>query len=178
MRGHSHRRQRATSASSRSRARHCGFWQLHPIDSRMRHTWLGWYLTPQRHSITSATRASVHSSVRKPWRRGPRANARSNCRRRGALSLGGLPGTGLAASAFTPPRRTASRQRPTDTSDTRNTRATAAGFTPRWSIATASRRRRSNSAEVPFGLIEPPLPNGDSLPRPEAVQLHYFFKEQ
>jgi hypothetical protein len=116
--------------------------------------------------------------VRKPWRLGPRANTRSNCRRRAALSFGGLPGTGRAASAFTPPRRAALRQRPTDTSDTRNARATAAGFTPRRSIATASRRRRSNSAEVPFGLIEPPLPKRDTLPRRERVRLHYFFKEQ
>ena len=66
----------------------------------MRHTWLGWYLTPQRHSITSATRANVHSSVRKPWRRGPRASDRSNCRRRATLSLGeGDPRQEIVAAA-------------------------------------------------------------------------------
>jgi len=41
MRGQSARRHRATAASSRSRARRCGFWQLQPIEIRMRHTWLG-----------------------------------------------------------------------------------------------------------------------------------------
>ena len=75
--------------------------------------------------------------MRKPWRTGPRRNIRSNCRRREGLNFGGLPGAGLAASAFAPPSRAAFRQRPTDTSDTRNARATATGFMPRLSIATA-----------------------------------------
>jgi hypothetical protein len=61
----------------------------------------------------------------------------SNWRRRAALSFGGLPGLGLAASAAGPPPSAAFRHRPTDTTDVRNTLATAAGFMPRLSIATA-----------------------------------------
>jgi hypothetical protein len=61
----------------------------------------------------------------------------SNWRRRAALSFGGLPALGLAASAFGPPALAASRHRPTDTTDVLNTLATAAGFMPRLSIATA-----------------------------------------
>lgn len=41
----------------------------------------------------------------------------------------------------------------TDTSDVRNVLATTAGFMPCFSMAMACRRRCSNSAEFPFGLI-------------------------
>ena len=54
------------AASSRSRARRAGRCRLHPIWRSTRQTWPGWYFTPVTRSITSATRASVHSSVGKP----------------------------------------------------------------------------------------------------------------
>jgi len=60
-----------------------------------------------------------------------------NWRRRAALSFGGRPALGLAASAFAPPAAAALRHRPTDTTDVFNALATAAGFMPRLSIATA-----------------------------------------
>jgi hypothetical protein len=61
----------------------------------------------------------------------------SNWRRRAALSFGGRPALGLAANAFGPPASAAFRHRPTDTTDVLNALATAAGFMPRLSIATA-----------------------------------------
>jgi hypothetical protein len=61
----------------------------------------------------------------------------SNWRRRPALNFGGLPALGLAASALRPPASAACRHRPTDTTDVLNTLATAAGFMPRPSMATA-----------------------------------------
>jgi hypothetical protein len=126
------------------------------------------------------TRASVHSSVPNPCRTAPCRSSSSNSRRRAAVSFGGRPGTGLAANALAlaPPAAAAFRHRPTDTTDTPTALATAAAFTPRPSIATASRRRCSSRAELPFGLIDDSRSGDRGSHTRGRFKLHYFFKEQ
>ena len=80
------------ASSLRSAARRAGRCRLHPICRSTRQTCPGWYLTPVTFSITSATRASVHSSVGNPLAFGPFSRARATLVRSASLTLGGRPG--------------------------------------------------------------------------------------
>src|SRR5215472_2161126 len=79
------------AASSRSKARPTGRWQLQPSSCRMRQTWSSWYRTPVRYSMRSRTRRAVHSPLAKPNASGPRLSACSMSRNWAALSLAGRP---------------------------------------------------------------------------------------
>ena len=151
--GHRSSHQRATASSSRSRARRSGFWQLHPIRRRIRQTCDGWYLTPNVRLITSATRASVQSSVGKPAARAPLRRMLSNSWSWSAVNRAGRPGWGLARRASIPPS-SSFRFHP-DTADgaAPTKRATSRTPLPCNSRLAAIRRRSSNASALPFGLI-------------------------
>src|SRR5689334_20571815 len=68
------------AASSRSRARPTGRWQVQPSSCRRRQTWSSWYRTPVRYSMRSRTRRAVHSPLTNPNASGPRLSACSSWR--------------------------------------------------------------------------------------------------
>ena len=165
------RRQRSISFSSRSRARRSGFWQLQPNPSSIRHTWQGWYCTPNFPSITSATRFSVHSSVLYPAAGGPR---RSNSISRAFCpgeSFGGRPGAGRERSPSAPSAWYWPCHRNTELADDPTARATDDKLPPPSSNRMARRRRRSSSCGVPGGLM-----NRRIAQTPK--NFHYLYKDQ
>src|SRR5574341_188726 len=152
-RGHSSRFHRAMAVSSRWRARRSGFCGVQPRAWRRRPTWSGGYRTPKCRSITSATRAVVHRSVRYPWASDPLRSSRPRCCRWDLVSFGGRPGEAPTRKARSPRRRTASRQRITELAAQRSHRATAWSEWPSFTSVRATRRRASSTAADPRGRM-------------------------
>jgi hypothetical protein len=90
----------------------------------------GFIRTPNVCPTSSATRGAVHRSVAKPNSVGLRSiqpSTRSTCR---AVSFGGRPGRGLAASAAAPPAAKAAARRCTDRTLTPTAGAISTGVSP------------------------------------------------
>jgi hypothetical protein len=103
IRGQSSFTQVAIASSLRSTARRAGRCRLQPSRSRSTvQVWVWPYRTPVTASITSATRASVHISVGKPFARGPFASAASTSASCASLSLRTRPARPAPASPFRP----------------------------------------------------------------------------
>ena len=103
--------------------------------------------------ITSVTRRPVHRSVAKPNDFGLRRNQVSTCRAWFAESFVGRGGGGWAFNPASPRRRNFACQAYNVRSVTFRNSATSGTEYPFWSLAIASRRRRSSSAAVPLGLM-------------------------
>jgi hypothetical protein len=104
IRGQSCLTQVAIASSSRSTARRAGRCRLQPSRSRkMVQVWVWLCRTPVSFSIMSATRASVHISVAKPFARGPFASAASTSTIWASVSLRARPARPAPASASRPP---------------------------------------------------------------------------
>src|SRR5574341_661683 len=174
-RGHSARFHRAMAASSRSRARRSGFCGVQPRAWRSRPTWSGWYWMPKWRSITSATRAVVHRSVRYPWASDPRRSRRTRCCRWCLVSFGGRPGETPTRKPRSPRRRTASRQRITELAAQCSHRATAWSEWPSCTSVKATRRRASSTAADPRGRMVAALLVGQ---RGQPLLLHYLCRSQ
>lgn len=120
-------------------------------------------------------RGQVHRLVEKPLARAPFTRRRtSRCRWR-ALSLFGLPGTGLASSRRLPPHRQALLQRPTLCRVQLSVRAIRPMLHPFSSSFTASSLRRCNSWALPCGLMEAVIgirDQGTLLLQGSIAQLH------
>jgi len=138
-------------------------WQLHPSRRRIFQTWAGWYVTPKVRAMTAATRGKVHRSVLNPWAGAPfRSSFRSFPRCR-AVNRGGRPGAGFARSASAPPAWTSACQRLTEVGEQPICRATSRTPSPSARRATARRRRASNSAGLPYGLMHAKVPSSHYL---------------
>jgi len=81
-------------------------------------------------------------------------------------SLGGRPGTGLAASALAPPCANACLQRQTEAFEQPTRWETFLHRSPAFSSSTACRRRCSNVFAEPYGLMH----------HTSAFSLHYFYE--
>lgn len=152
IRGQSSVRHRAIAASLRCEARRCGFYCVKPTACSNRPTWSGWYVTPNSRRITSATRLQVHQSVVKPTESGP-ARTISAKRRSADVNAKGRPGIGLDLSAASPPACQARLQRLTLDTSAPTRFATSVRLFRSARRATARRRRASNSAALPLGLM-------------------------
>ena len=135
------------ATSSRSVAWRAGRWRLHPIWRSTRQTWPGWYLTPVTASITSATRASVHSSVGYPLAVGPLRSAFSTLARSDSVTFGSRPARPAARSAFLPPAFHLSCQSETVWCTTPSSLAISAWETPLAKRSAAFMRRSSMAAK-------------------------------
>jgi hypothetical protein len=137
----------AIAASSRSKARPTGRWQLQPSCRRTFQTCPGWKRTPHSLSISSATRGAVHRLVLYPKTSGPRSRARSMRRKSAELNRGFRP----ARPAFFKPRRppvsSCWAQRLTDCRWTPTSRATSAWLHPCFSSLAAHKRRSSSASK-------------------------------
>jgi hypothetical protein len=139
--------QRSMAVSSLCSARPVGRWQLQPSLPNTHQTCPGWYFTPQRCSISSATRSSVHSSVSYPSAWGPRLSSRSIRLKSAPLSRDLRP----ARPAFFRPARPCFSicwaHRFTDWRWAPTCRATSASFNPCFRSAWARNRRCSNASK-------------------------------
>src|SRR5262249_8648114 len=100
-------RQWAISSSSRRRSNTRGFWGVQPKSFNKRATWLLWYLTPNSHSMTCATRWQVQISSRNPYSVAPGASNSGRDWSSSGANFGGAPVRGRACKASSPPSRTA-----------------------------------------------------------------------
>jgi hypothetical protein len=171
MRGQSTLRHRSTDSGSCSRATCRGFCGLNPRSCRMRETWPGWYFTRNFLRTTSATRAQVHKSVQYPAAIGPANRISTSSCFCTSVSLDGVPGCGLGASAFTPPLFHARLQRLTLERLAPTSCATSARDFLAWKYSAARRRRASSSAALPLVLI-----NHTTVPA--EVRVHCWRKDQ
>ncbi len=152
-RGHSCRTNRRMAVSSRSRARFCGFWWLHPSRCISRPTWSRWYRTRNLRRMTSAIRAVVHNCVGNPDANAPARRISSSTAQLAAPSFGGLPGEDRTRRPFAPPALLISRHRITELAEQPIWRATSFSDRPSSSSANARRRRSSNSSAGPRSRI-------------------------
>ena len=161
------------ATSSRSLAFLWGFWLVQP-SRRLRtlRTCSGWKRTPKCRSISSATRAAVHSSVRQPWALAPLSSRPSSSPSCSAARRGVGPGWGLAASLSGSSPGELQPGVDGGASARRGSGRPRSGDSPCSTSSTARRRRRSSSSAVPMGLIPSVRPEPTDLfswPRLESV---------
>src|SRR3990172_3964347 len=165
-------------ASSRSNALPTGRWQLQPNFPKSRHTCPGWYSTPRRDRITSATRSTVQRPVPYPNASGPFFRS-SWSRSSFSLSSFGLrPARGAAFNPSRPWTDSCLAQRLTDWRCTPTRRATSASETPCVNNQAASSRRRSNalkSRRTPAGfpIVHLLTPQNTTIRR----KCHYILRK-
>jgi hypothetical protein len=152
-RGHSCRTKRRIALSSRSRARFCGFWWLHPSRCISRPTWSRWYRTRNLRRMTSAIRAVVHNCVGYPDAKAPARSTWSSNAHLAAPSFRGLPGEDRTRRPFKPPALLISRHRITELAEQPIWRPTSFSERPSSRNANARRRRSSNSSAEPRSRI-------------------------
>ena len=111
--------------------------------------------TPNRRSISAATRGAVHHSVGNPNSQGLRSSQQSTCSACRPVSLPGLPRPGRAARAASPPDLQSLSHRHTDRSLTPRNSATSPGESPSSTRLTARRRAYSNACAVRGRSINP-----------------------
>lgn len=147
--------QRWTAASSLSKARPTGLWQLHPSRRNSHPTCSGVYRTPKRCSISAAIRRVVHRPVSYPKASGPRLSSLSICRKSRSLKRGLRPGRSAFLSPARPNSCKARFHRFTDWRWTPTLRATSASCTPFPNSAAARNRRFSSTSKfrlTPIGF--------------------------
>src|SRR5215203_904815 len=105
--GHRSSRHPATSCSSRWAARSAGFCGVQRKAFRSRETWPLWYETANSRRMTSATRAHVQTSPRKPYASAPCDKNSGTSRSRSGVSRGVAPLWGRASKPASPCSRTA-----------------------------------------------------------------------
>ena len=153
--------QRRMAASSRSRARPAGRWQLQPNWRSNHQTCRGENWTPHWCAIKSRTRRAVHNSVAYPKAPGPRLSACSIRPRCSSVKRGLRPGREARSNPWRPWASTSRAQRLTDWRCAPTWRATSAWLTPRDSSRAARSRRRSRPTK---SLLTP-----RGFPMPERV---------
>jgi len=146
------------ASSSRSKARPVGRWQLQPNCPRILQTCPGWYRTPHRLSMRSATRAAVHRLVWYPRASGPRLSPSSIRRRSLSCSNGFRPARPAFFNARRPPLVSCRAQRFTDWRCTPTWRATSASLSPFCSRAAARKRRSSRASKSRLTPAGFPMP--------------------
>ena len=153
--GHRTRFHRRIFSSSRSRALPTGRWQLQPNFPKSRHTWPGWYFTPKRSWINSATRSTVQSPEPYPNDSGPFLRSVWSCFSFSSTNLGFRPARPAAFSPLRPQSFSCLAHRLIDWRCTPTRRAAPASGTPCSKSRAACRRLRSNilkSRRTPAGF--------------------------
>ncbi len=135
-----------------------GRWQLQPNCPRILQTCPGWYRTPHRLSMRSATRAAVHRLVWYPRASGPRLSPSSIRRRSLSCSNGFRPARPAFFNARRPPLVSCRAQRFTDWRCTPTWRATSASLSPFCSRAAARKRRFSKASKSRLTPAGFPMP--------------------
>src|SRR5215204_211095 len=105
--GHRSSRHPTTACSSRWAARSAGFCGVQRKAFRSRETWSLWYVTENSRRMTSATRAHVQTSPRKPYASAPCARNSGTRRNWSSVSRGVAPLWGRASKPSSPCSRTA-----------------------------------------------------------------------
>src|SRR6185369_4626314 len=144
--------QRAIAGSSRCAAFPAGRWMLQPIRPSSRQTWPGCRRTPLCRWINSATRGSVHKSLRKPWAWAPRTSAFSSCCVWVGVNLGRRPKGRRFHAVARPSWRCCSHRRAVGRL-TPQRRATSAWVTPWPNSRIPSRRRFSMPSRSRLNLV-------------------------
>ena len=135
------------AASSRSKARPVGHWQLQPSCRSIRPAWPGWNRTPHFSSIQCATRHAVHNCVSYPSASGPCFNPDSIFFRSARLSRSLRPARPALFSPDFPDSAICGDPRFTDWRRTPARRATSDSDTPCFSSFAAFIRRFSNASK-------------------------------